>query len=167
MEIWKNISELNGKYQCSNLGRIRRINKDERSQKYKYLKFSETKCGYLSVNPTLNYRKRVHRIVAELFLDNNENKPYVNHKDLNKKNNNVSNLEWVTASENSQHAQDNGKLGRMQLKILDINTNKIYNSLKTACKELNYKYKYASYILSKNGFYKNLYKIEKTYQNIS
>jgi len=167
MEIWKDIPELFGKYQCSNLGRIRRINKDIRCEKYKYLKLQKTKCGYLSVNPTLNYRKRVHRIVAELFIENKEKKAYVNHKDLNKINNNVDNLEWVTASENSQHAQDNGKLGRMQMTVIDIKTKKIYNSLKSACHELNYNYKRASFFLSKIEIYKDLYKIEKTYKNIS
>lgn len=50
----------------------------------------------------------VHRLVAETFLPNPDHKPVVNHKDLNRKNNDVSNLEWVTYSENSYHAASGG-----------------------------------------------------------
>lgn len=52
--------------------------------------------------------KNIHRIVAESFIDNPNNKPCVNHKDGNKHNNNVDNLEWVTHSENDIHAFRNG-----------------------------------------------------------
>ena len=45
----------------------------------------------------------VHRVVAQAFIINKDNKPFVNHKDLNKENNHVSNLEWVTHSENCLH----------------------------------------------------------------
>lgn len=58
------------------------------------LKNQLTKDGYISTNPTRSYRNKVHRIVAKLFIPNYENKPYVNHKDLNKLNNHFSNLEW-------------------------------------------------------------------------
>ena len=167
MEIWKDIPELNGKYQCSNYGRIRRINKDPRCQKYKYLKLQTTKTGYYSVNPTLTYRKMVHRIVAQLFIENKENKKYINHKDLNKKNNHVDNLEWVTPSENSQHAQDNNRLGRMHVILKDIYTETTYNSIKDACDKLSYPYKYAAQLIKKNGNYKNLIKVAKTYKTLS
>jgi hypothetical protein len=166
MEIWKDIPELQGKYQCSNYGSIRRKNKDHRCQEYKLLNNQLTKDGYLSSNPTRNYRKRLHRIVAELFIDNPNNKPYVNHKDLNKLNNHFSNLEWVTASENSQHANNNGKLGRMHCSVIDINNKQIYKSIKQACEFYSFPYKYAAKILKTKGVYKNLKSIEKTYKNI-
>ncbi len=51
---------------------------------------------------------RAHRIIAETFIPNPENKPEVNHIDGNKSNNDISNLEWVTPSENNQHAYDTG-----------------------------------------------------------
>ena len=107
-EIWKDIPELKGKYQCSNLGRIRKINKDPRSPLYKYFKLQIIRKGYLSANPTRTYRKTVHRIVALLFIPNPENKPCVNHKDFNVKNNCASNLEWCTYKENSSHGWNIG-----------------------------------------------------------
>lgn len=72
-----------------------------------FLKPSLDKKGYQIVVLTIEGKqvtKRVHRIVAEHFIPNPENKPQVNHIDKNKENNDVSNLEWVTASENMLHA---------------------------------------------------------------
>lgn len=66
------------------------------------------KGGYLNVFLGANNQYKVHRLVAMQFIDNPENKKYVNHKDGNKLNNHVDNLEWATLSENSQHAMDTG-----------------------------------------------------------
>lgn len=63
--------------------------------------------GYMHVQIMRNckrYTKYVHRLVAECYLDNPENKPEINHKDGDKKNNNVTNLEWCTRSENQKHS---------------------------------------------------------------
>jgi HNH endonuclease/NUMOD4 motif len=81
-----------------------------RIHKGKFLKPS-LKKGYLFVclcKGSTIVQRNIHRIVAEAYLPNPENKPQVNHKDSNKLNNNLSNLEWCTASENKKHSWDAG-----------------------------------------------------------
>jgi hypothetical protein len=68
------------------------------------LTYGSPMAGYLSAAGTL-----VHRFVAAAFVPNPDNKPYVNHKDSDPHNNAASNLEWVTPSENLQHAHDAGR----------------------------------------------------------
>lgn len=74
---------------------------------------SNHSTGYLTVRLSDTDKiktHRVHRLVAEAFIPNPNNKPYVNHKDSNRQNNNVDNLEWVTAKENTDHAVKCGRL---------------------------------------------------------
>lgn len=74
------------------------------------LKLVKTPHGYLSVGIIFGGKKRsfrVHRLVAQTFIPNPENKPQVNHIDGDKLNNDVSNLEWVTHTENIKHAFEN------------------------------------------------------------
>ena len=149
-EIFKPITELNGKYECSNFGRVRRVNKDPRCEKYKYLKMQTNKDGYVYVHCTRSYRKLVHRIVCELFIDNPNNYPYVNHIDLNKTNNHVSNLEWVNAKMNSNHANVNGKMGNSKYIILDNENGVYYESAKELSLQLNKNKRYISNLIKNN-----------------
>lgn len=118
-EVWKDIIGYEGLYQISNTGKLkslkrqykkidRRTNKEFiYSQAEKILKPRIDKKGYLHY--ALNKNKRAkeykaHRLVAEVFIANIEGKPQINHKDMNKQNNCVENLEWCTNSENQKHS---------------------------------------------------------------
>lgn len=112
-EIWKDIPGFEGFYQVSNLGRIKsldRIKKTQKgSRKYKgfILKPSIGSHGYYVVNLCCK-SYCVHRLVISVFLTNHLKKTDVNHKDFNKLNNNIENLEWCTRSENMIHASNGG-----------------------------------------------------------
>lgn len=113
-EIWQDIKGYEGIYQISNLGKIKSIARDTSNvcKQTRLLKPTKDRDrGYLIVTLCKNNKYktvRVHRIVAETFIPNPENKSQVNHIDGNKLNNNVNNLEWCTASENIRHSWENG-----------------------------------------------------------
>lgn len=107
MENWKKIfiDEKETNYSVSNLGNVRNDNT-------KKLLSQRTQQGYKHVTLSIDKKQkscRVHRLVAYAFIDNPDNKPYVNHIDCNRSNNNVNNLEWVTPSENSRKAVEEGR----------------------------------------------------------
>lgn len=116
-EIWKDIKDYEGLYQVSNLGRIKSIkNNNIKYGHYKDFILSQTdnnsfhymRCG-LCKNGKLKYYA-VHRLVAQAFIPNTNNYLEVNHKDGDKSNNCVDNLEWCTRSQNMKHAIKYGLL---------------------------------------------------------
>lgn len=109
----------------------------------KMLSKSINRKGYIQHCISVNGKRRIifpHRIVATLYVDNPNNKPYVNHIDGNKQNNSYKNLEWCTARENTLHAINvlNLEIGGTNKKaIICLETGKIYPSIMAAEKELN------------------------------
>jgi hypothetical protein len=140
-EVWKTITE-NSKYEVSSLGNVR-------NKKTGRILKPASKCGYLSVGLSSKIGKThsIHRLVALEFIDNPENKPHVNHKDKNRSNNCIDNLEWCTALENNIHKSSTlEQTTNQNLKIWRLNkkTNEklqLYNSIHDAanwCIEHNF-----------------------------
>ena len=109
-EYWKDIKGYEGLYQISNLGRVKSLPRNGTIKDERIIKYSLDKYGYPQV--VLNNKKhkcfRVHRLVAEAFIPNPQNKSTVNHIDGNKTNNKLNNLEWNTIKENNDHALRTG-----------------------------------------------------------
>ena len=114
-EIWKDIYfeengviwDYRGLYQVSNFGRIKSFNYNNNTI---IRKLNFNKQGYVYIMLQKNKKKkmfRVHRLVAHMFIPNPENLPEVNHKDENKENNNVNNLEWCTHEYNNNYGTKN------------------------------------------------------------
>ena len=160
MEEWRDIKGYEGFYQVSNMGNVRSVTHtvvytDGRVGHYegKLITPNNDKNGYKAVNLSKNgvvNHIDIHRLVAETFLPKDGERNVVNHKDGNKHNNTVENLEWVTYSENSKHAVRTGLLNMepfiiagstaRKKKIAQINasgkTIKVFDSAVEAARQL-------------------------------
>lgn len=138
MEIWKDIPGYEGSYQASTKGKIRGLNRiclskngSFRTVSNKILTPKIDRYGYYELHLSLKNIRihfKIHILIAKTFISNPKNKPQVNHKDGNKLNNKISNLEWNTNSENILHAFKNG---------LMKNNNFINNPARIKCKQFN------------------------------
>ena len=135
-EIWRDIQGFEGLYEVSTKGRVRNIRTG------KVLKYVIGGMGYPFVNLYKANSKpkhiKVHRLVALAFIDNPDNLPEVNHIDEDKRNNDISNLEWCTASENQKHSAHQ-KSCRINQLTLDGKLAKVWDSISQIEKELGYK----------------------------
>ena len=110
LEVWKPAKGYEDSYEISNYGRVKSFG-NKSNHKIAIILKQSTVLGYKTVTLTKESKGKmfkVHRLVAEAFMPNNENKPHINHKDGDKTNNHISNLEWCTPSENIIHAEKIG-----------------------------------------------------------
>lgn len=147
--IWKDIPGYEGLYQASTDGQIRSLPRTlhyikhysdsdieaTHSFKGKILKQTFT-SGYLGVLLSVDGKTKdalVHRLVAQTFVPNPENKPQVDHIDGDRTNNNASNLRWVTCKENHANALESGKHVSRQLykkrSVRDVDTGQVFSSM--------------------------------------
>lgn len=121
IEEWKDIEGYEGVYQVSNFGNVRSCDRvikhspKDYFQKGGKLKSALSKNGYPMVVLVVHNKRKtinVHRLVAQAFIPNPDNLPQVNHKDEDKTNNNVANLEWCTHKYNVNYGTRNMKISK-------------------------------------------------------
>lgn len=162
MEEWRDIKGYEGLYQVSSLGRVRSLDRilfqrnrwgtiTSKKIKGRIRRANVTNSGYLYLPLCKNrnsYCAKIHRLVAQAFIPNPNGYQEVNHKDGNKLNNTVENLEWCTHSQNHIHAVKMGlanldyvrSFHKKRVRQIDAKTGriiKVWNSIKEAGKSLS------------------------------
>lgn len=146
-EEWSDIEEYSGLYQISNLGRVKSLNYNH-TGKEKILKSNKRADGYLQVdlhNQGNKKTHRVHRLVAMAFIENPNNYEEINHRDEDKANNCVSNLEWCDRKHNCNFGTRNERSATNRInhpkrskQVLCVETGKIYPSTKEVQRHLGF-----------------------------
>ena len=140
-EEWRDIEGYEGLYQVSNLGRVKSLNYRGCKGNTSILKPRLTKKGYETINLCKDGKVKnvkIHRLVARTFIPNPNNYSQVNHKDENKTNNNVKNLEWCTNKYNLNYGTRNKRAAKtMGKKIVCVATGEIFNGIREASRKYN------------------------------
>ena len=133
-EIWKDVQGFDGLYQVSNIGRVKSLATN------RILKQSIRSDGYLTVSLHKDGKQKsflAHRLVASAYIGNPDNYPQINHKDENKTNNCVSNLEWCTPMYNANYGSRNEKgSAAKSIPIICVETGEEFLGLKMAGKSV-------------------------------
>ena len=126
IEEWRPVVGYEGLYEVSNTGQVRSLDRyiknghsSYRLHKGKVISLLKGEYGYIQVNLYYNgknYKKYVHRLVAQAFIPNPDNLPQINHKDEDKTNNRVDNLEWCTAKYNINYGTRKDKVRETAIK---------------------------------------------------
>ena len=154
-EIWIPIAGYEKCYEVSNFGRIKSLKRKVRVGipgqhpywlKERILKPYIDKKGYLHIDLKVKgtrKNKKLHQLVAQAFIKNHHNLKFINHKDGNKKNNQIENLEWCSIAQNNKHAWENGLTnnkgelnGRSKLTALQVVEIRLLFERKTSYLEL-------------------------------
>ena len=159
-EIWRPIKGYEGLYDVSSYGRVRSVDRYKSNNggiqwiKERILSPEKDKCGYLQVFLHCNgkqHQRKIHRLVAQTFISNPDNLPCVNHKDEDKTNNRVDNLEWCDAKYNCNYGTRN----------IRIRETKMKNGYWTGLSEKEYKKKYYQENKEKIRDYKHQYYLKR------
>ena len=141
-EIWKDIEGYEGKYMVSNFGRVKSLKDRYGNYREKIFKPCNDGHGYYFVLLCSNGKPKpfkIHRLVAQTYIPNPDNLDQVNHKDENKQNNCVNNLEWCTCKYNNCYGSRNERMSKSRSKKVacykDGKIIKIYNAIKDVEKD--------------------------------
>lgn len=128
MEEWRDIEGYEGLYQVSNEGRVKALDRfvdnywgTKQFVRERILKATNDKNGYLTVSLCKDGKEKkskVHRLVAEAFIPNTENKPCIDHINTIKDDNRVDNIRWCTPKENSNNPLTRKRISETQKKIM-------------------------------------------------
>lgn len=143
-ELWKPVIGFEGLYEVSNFGNVRSLERNGTIKGGRMMAKVLDNYGYYMCklrNKNIIKMPKIHRLVAQSFIPNPDNKPQVNHINGDKLDNRVENLEWVTSRENIMHAVDNGLINVLGntnnflgYKVEQIKDGKVINTFETISK---------------------------------
>lgn len=165
-EIWKDIPEYENLYQISSLGRVKSIQRKEkyknfyRTRKEKILKPAKDRFGYLKVCLWKKGKMKnikIHRLVAQAFLQNPDNLPQVNHRNEDKTDNRLENLEFCNSKYNCNFATRNKRIAKAKsIPVKCIETGVVYDSTMEAQRQLGFYHSNISYCCNKKYGFKTV-----------